>query len=308
VSTFALTVSYDGHGFAGSQVQPAARTVQGVLAEALAAIYGQQVAMVFAGRTDAGVHAAGQVVSFVAPHAGPDPTKLLAALNHSLPDDVAVAAVNQVPVGFNARFAARWREYRYRIWSGNREPLARGWVWRRGFGLDLEMMNRAAAMLRGRHDFASFAGGGEGVPWSKRRERPRGTIRTLFASEVRELEPWWRPRGPAGRLIEYRVVGDGFLPRMVRSLISALVDVARGKREPEWIAAMLRAHDRRLAGGTAPAHGLTLWQVGYAAFPAQGIGQETAVAVAGSPPPVDDRMETTGRTQRGTADLVTEGA
>ena len=308
MATLALTISYDGEAFVGSQIQRAGRTVQGVLGEALAAVYGSRPDTVFAGRTDSGVHAAGQVVSFVAPQTKLAPERLAAAVNRALPDDVAVVAVSEVPGAFNARFAAAWREYRYRLWSGQREPLARRWAWRRSAAIDLDAMARAAAMLIGRHDFAAFAGGGEGVPWAARRRSARGTERTVFASEVRRLEPWWGSAVPAGTLVEYRVVGDGFLPRMVRSLVAALVDVARGVRDLAWIESLLEAGDRRLGGGTAPAHGLTLWRVGYAPFPAPGVVEATRVAEAGSPPPVDDRLDTTGRTQRGTADLVTEGA
>jgi len=309
VATVALTLSYDGRGFLGSQAQTGGRTVQGVLAEALAAIYEAPVATVFAGRTDSGVHAAGQVVGLTEPGIERAPSTLFAALNEWLPDDVAVVAIGTVANTFNARFDARWREYRFRVWSGGREPLANGWVWRRSAPLDLEAMGQAAGLLQGTHDFASFVGGGEGVPWAERRRRGAGTVRTLFVSEAREVEPWWRPSEPiGGRLIEYRVVGNGFLPRMVRSLVSALVDVGRGVREPSWIAELLEVRDRRSGPGTAPPQGLTLWRVGYAAFPAMGLPHEMATMVAGSPPPGGHAVGTRGRTHRGTADLVTEGA
>jgi len=308
VATLALTISYDGAAFVGSQFQRTGRTVQGVLGAALASIYGAPPDTVFAGRTDTGVHAAGQVVSFVPPSARVPTARLAAALNHALPDDLSVVAVSDLPGAFNARFAATWREYRYRVWSGQRDPLARRTVWWRSAALDVEAMRQAATMLLGRHDFAAFAGGGEGVPWADRRRQRMGTVRTLFASEVRELEPWWGPRSPAGQFVEYRVVGDGFLPRMVRSLVAALVDVARGARAGEWIGGLLDAGDRRLGGGTAPAHGLTLWQIGYAPYPRMGMVEESALRADGRPPNVDDRMDAKGRMHRGTADLVTEGA
>jgi len=164
VATLALTVSYDGRAFRGSQVQPAARTVQGVLAEALATLYRGPVATVFAGRTDAGVHAAAQVVSLTERGAERTPATVQAALNRMLPDDVALVGASFAPSAFNARFDARWREYRYRVWSGEREPLAGGNVWRRRAELCLPAMEQAANALRGTHDFASFVGGGEGVP------------------------------------------------------------------------------------------------------------------------------------------------
>jgi tRNA pseudouridine(38-40) synthase len=193
MATLALTLSYDGRNFSGSQIQPTGRTVQGALAEALANVYGEPVATVFAGRTDAGVHAAAQVVSLTEPGIGRRGTALRAALNHWLPDDIAVATVDMAADSFSARFDARWREYRYFVWSGGREPLANGWVWRRSAVLDVEAMRQSASMLMGTHDFASFVGGGEGVPWSKRRGQEHGTVRTLFASRVRECDPWWRP-------------------------------------------------------------------------------------------------------------------
>lgn len=271
MTALALVLSYDGSGFLGSQRQAKGRTVQGVLADTLARIFGKPVATVFAGRTDRGVHASGQVVSFRLPVATMGLNQLRAALNDGLPDDVAVRSIRPVGDAFDARLGARWREYRYRIWTGSREPLTHRWVWRRSAEIDRERMARAAAIVLGRHDFASFTGGGEGVPWSERQQRPLRTVRTVLRSEVSELEPWWCPVGSGeGRLMEYRVAADGFLPRLVRSLVSALVEVGQGRRDPEWVAELLAAHDRRCGGGTAPPHGLTLWRVGYAAFPGTG--------------------------------------
>lgn len=271
----ALTLSYDGSDFFGSQVQPGRRTVQDELERALAALYGAPPPVVFAGRTDRGVHAAGQVVSLPDPRPDLEPATVRAALNARLPTDLVVVAARRRPFRFNARYDARWREYRYRIWSGGHEPLAARQVWMRSARLDLAAMARAAMLLHGEHDFASFAGGGEGVPWSPRQAQPRGTRRTLFASEVRRLTPWWRGEG-AGELFEYRVVGDGFLPQMVRALISAVAEVGRGTRPTSWIADLLEAKDRRAGAGTAPPSGLTLWQVGYEAF-------GSAPAQAGAP-------------------------
>lgn len=309
MATLALTLSYDGRNFSGSQVQPTGRTVQGALAEALANVYGEPVATVFAGRTDAGVHAAAQVVSLTEPGIGHGGTTLKAALNHWLPDDIAVASVDMAADSFSARFDARWREYRYFVWSGGREPLANGWVWRRSAVLDAEAMRQAASMLMGTHDFASFVGGGEGVPWSKRRGQEHGTMRTLFASQVRECDPWWRPSDPSeGQLFEYRVAGNGFLPQMVRSLASALVDVGRGARDPGWVGELLEQRDRRLGPATAPPHGLTLWRVGYDDWPMPGVLSEKVATTAGNASSTGPTDELRGRTHRGTANLVTEGA
>lgn len=258
-----LVVSYDGTGFAGSQVQPAARTVQGELDAAIARIAGIRPTTRFAGRTDRGVHAAGQVVSLEDPRPEWPVERFARALNAVLPDDLAVVRAGRTDGGFDARYDARWREYRYRAWFGGRAPLAERTVWRAHGSVDPAAMREAAAALLGTHDFAAFAGGGEGVPWSERRRRPRGTTRTLFASDVRELAPWWGPDAD-GNLVEYRVVGDGFLPQMVRAIVAALVEVGRGRRPAEWTADLLAAADRRAASGLAGPNGLTLWRVGYA--------------------------------------------
>lgn len=263
----ALVVSYDGTNFHGSQVQPGKRTVQGDLGDALHGLFGIRPTTTFAGRTDRGVHAAGQVVSLDDLRPELSPETIGNALNARLPMDLAVMAVRREPAGFDARFDARWREYRYRVWSGNRAPLAANWVWRRTAKLDLGRMAEAAAHLVGTHDFASFAGGGEGVPWSERQQRPQGTVRTLFVSELRELPVWWGSAEPDETLVEYRVVGTGFLPHMVRTIVAAIVDVGRGERPANWIEELLERPDRREAGGTAEAHGLTLWQIGYDDWP-----------------------------------------
>lgn len=264
VARLALTVSYDGSDFAGSQVQPGQRTVQAETERALARLFGADERTVFAGRTDRGVHAAGQVVG--SSDRRPDWTTdaLRSALNALLPEDVAVQSVARRPNGFHARYDARWREYRYRVWTGERQPLARRQVWHRPGRLDLAAMAEGANRVVGEHDFAALAGGGEGVPWSERRERPRGTFRRIVRCGCVEIEPWWTDRRMSpGRLIEVRVVADGFLPRMVRNLTGVLIEIGRGARPPEWIETLLHSRDRRYGAATAPPHGLTFWRVGY---------------------------------------------
>lgn len=259
--TLALTVSYDGSGFAGSQIQPGVRTVQEVLNAALAGLFGAPVPTVFAGRTDAGVSAAGQVVS--CPDRRPDlaPETLRRALNARLPDDVAVVALARKPARFNARYDAVWREYRYRIWCGAEQPLARRCTWQRRSALDVAAMSAAGLRLVGEHDFAAFAGGGAGVPWSPRRQRPRGTRRRVLVCSCRPIAPWWGP--VSGELIEVRIVADGFLPRMVRNIVGVLTEVGGGARPAAWIDELLAARDRRAGGTAAPARGMTLWRIGY---------------------------------------------
>ncbi len=256
-----LTVSYDGRDFRGSQILSEGRSVQGELERALSLLGQGPQQVVLAGRTDAGVHAVGQVAS--CPDSWPELSseQLVRAVNAHLVPDAAVLRIERHPSGFHARYDARWREYRYRIWSGQNQPLARDWVWRRNESLELEAMASAAGLMQGQHDFAVFAGGGHGVPWSPRRHQRRGTIRRVSICTCRALAPWWGPA--AGQLSEVRVVADGFLPRMVRSIVAALVDVGRGKQPVDWIPALLATGDRRRGSGTAPAHGLVLWRVGY---------------------------------------------
>lgn len=261
METLALTVAYDGTEFAGSQVQPGARTVQEELERALAGVFNRATRTVFAGRTDRGVHAAGQVVGCGDHRPDLDAATIRRALNAGLPPDVAVVAAERRSDGFHARYDARWREYRYRVWSGPPPPLARRHVWQRAERLDIGAMAEAASRLVGEHDFAALAGGGEGVPWSERQSRPRGTIREVLVCTCRTIPPWWG--AVDGTLIEVRVAADGFLPRMVRNITGALVDVGRGAKPVGWMDEVLASRDRRAGGTTAPAHGLTLWRIGY---------------------------------------------
>jgi tRNA pseudouridine38-40 synthase len=209
------------------------------------------------------VHAAGQVVSSDDRRTDLTERQLLRAINANLPDDVAVTRVERVSGEFHARYDAKWREYRYRLWVGTRQPLAEAMVAQQHRTVDLRAMVVAANTLIGTHDFAAFAGGGEGVPWSDRQQAPRGSVRTLFCGEVRQIAPWWGAEPDAGELIELRVVADGFLPNMVRNIAGALLEIGTGKRTPGWIEELLEARDRRAAGKTAPANGLILWRVGY---------------------------------------------
>lgn len=262
-SALKVILGYDGLGFAGSQRQPGQRTVQAVLEDAFSTLAGRQTAVVLAGRTDEGVHAAGQVASVADVRADWQASRYVLALNALLPDDCGVGTVERVDASFHARFDARWREYRYRIWTGPRQPAARSVIWQRHGTIDVAAMDDAAGRLTGTHDLASFAGGGEGVPWSERQQAPRGTTRTIMICRARAIDPWWGPAG-AGNLIELRIVADGFLPRMVRTIAGVLVEIGQRRRDPAWVDALLAGRDRRKAGETAPAHGLTLWQVGYA--------------------------------------------
>jgi tRNA pseudouridine38-40 synthase len=262
-STLKLVVSYDGTNFIGSQIQPGQRTVQEELERALSRLLQQETRITLAGRTDRGVHAAGQVASLSDKLPDLENETIGRALNAQLPADVAIVSVERGGPGFHARFDAKWREYRYRLWIGGRQPLARHQVWMANGIIDADLMRESASLLVGEHNFGAFAGGGQGVPWSERQEAPRGTIRRVYLSELVEIDPWWAEPAHQGQLWEYRIVADGYLPRMVRSIVGALVEVGRGKRSDSWLSELLAVRDRRCAAGTAPPEGLNLWRVGY---------------------------------------------
>jgi tRNA pseudouridine38-40 synthase len=241
-----IDLSYDGSDFSGWAAQPGLRTVQGTLEAALATVLRMpSVPVTCAGRTDAGVHARGQVC-----HVDLDELdeRLLRRLNGVLPPDLRVRAVTPAPEGFDARYAAVWRRYAYRVADapGLVDPLTRAHVLAWPRPLDLAAMNTAAEPLLGLTDFASFCKQREGAT----------TIRTL-------LELSWS-RDAAG-LAECRVVADAFCHHMVRSLVGCLLAVGEGRRPVAWPAQVLAAQVRDPAVAVVAAHGLTLEEVGYPA-------------------------------------------
>ncbi|WP_229073944.1 tRNA pseudouridine(38-40) synthase TruA [Actinoplanes sp. DH11] len=245
-----LDVSYDGADFSGWAAQPARRTVAGVLTEALGRLVGPEtpLGLTVAGRTDAGVHATGQVchIELPADRYAELEGSLLRRLAALMPPDARVRAVVPVPPSFDARFSATYRRYEYRVtddpWGP--EPLRRhdtlGWMRR----LDLDRLNAAAAGLLGEHDFAAFC---------KRKEHAT-TIRAINRLD-------WR-RDPDRTLVA-TVQADAFCQAMVRSLVGAMLFVGDGRREPEWPARLLTLRERSSEVTVAPAHGLTLVAVGY---------------------------------------------
>jgi tRNA pseudouridine38-40 synthase len=267
---YRLTLAYDGTGFAGSQVQPRERTVQGELQQVLQAIAGEPVATVFAGRTDRGVHAAGQVVAINLADWRGTVDALERAIQSRLPSDLSVVVVEECDDSFNPRFDAKWREYRYWIAPGAPNPFLGRYAWIRRAPLDAAAVAAGARCLLGTHDFASFAGGGEGVPWSERARRRRGTTRTISCCECHEVVLEASPGVVDQRsVLILRVVADGFLPRMVRNIVGALTEVGQGREEPVWIGQILAAADRRAGSIVAPPHGLTLWRVGFGDEPVE---------------------------------------
>jgi tRNA pseudouridine38-40 synthase len=239
-----VVLEYDGSGFAGWQQQPHGRTVEAELKRALRELTGQDHTVYAAGRTDAGAHAEGQVVSFqtdgrIKPH------RLVAALNARLPTDVAALSAQVVPDDFHARYSARWRRYRYRYLDRRARPaLERGRCWQVAVPLDVEAMSVAAKALVGKHDWTSYCSASE-PPGDRLREMRSATV-------VRR-----------GDFVELELEAEGFLRGLVRSIAGALAEVGRGRRPPQWIGEVLQARDRRLAVKTAPAGGLTLMEVIY---------------------------------------------
>lgn len=259
-----LTLQYDGTDFAGSQMQPGQRTVQGELESALRRIDRGPAGTVFAGRTDRGVHAIGQVAKCSLPNWRQDCRAFQRALAAMLPPDLGTMAVEQCRDSFHPRFDAAWREYRYSIALGDAGPFLRRYAHELRSEVSVAAFAEATAKLVGTHDFASFAGGGEGVPWSERARRPRGTTRTVYCCECRKSTAGFGPAGgQAVRILEFRVVADAFLPRMVRTMVGAVIEVGQGRREAGWIDTLLMAADRRSGAAVAPANGLCLWRVGY---------------------------------------------
>jgi tRNA pseudouridine38-40 synthase len=247
--TIKLTIAYDGTNYAGWQSQQGRVSVQETLEKAIAKVTGQRARTLASGRTDAGVHALGQVVAFRTASALP-PEVLRRAINANLPRDIAVLDVADAPSSFHPIRDALRKRYRYTIHDGSvRDVFQRHFVWHYVYGrLDAEAMQRAAVPLLGTHDFSSFESSG-----AKRRT----SVRTI--SELR-VE---RGRVGAPNLITIEIEADGFLYNMVRAIVGTLAQVGRGARPESWPAEVLRAANRRLAGPTALPQGLCLVGVEY---------------------------------------------
>jgi tRNA pseudouridine38-40 synthase len=244
-----LTVAYDGRAYAGWQVQPDKPTVQGVIEAALRQITQESMRVTAAGRTDAGVHALGQVAGLSTATRLTN-KELQRGLNAVLPEDIRVLVIDDARDGFHATYDAVGKTYEYHIDNSAawQLPFERHYSWHYPQPLDATAMQTAGQALVGRHDFSSFETAGS--------ERP-DSIRTVHELSVR--------RGSAERedYITIVVSGDGFLYNMVRTIVGTLVQVGSGKRDIDWPAKVLAARDRRQAGQTAPPHGLFLVSVSY---------------------------------------------
>lgn len=247
------TVGYRGAAFAGFARQPGQLTVQGEIEQALAVLFRRPVETTCAGRTDAGVHARGQVVSFelcCGELAGRGLEALRRSMGALVHDDISIRALDERPAGFSARFDAKSREYRYFICLEACPPVfMRDFSWHQPKGLDVEAMRRASRCLLGEHDFKSFCTAASAVG--------KPTCRNVSAVDFEELEIMGE------RCLCVRVVGNAFLHSMVRTLVGSLVAVGRGRRPEGWLEEALAACDRRAAGETAPACGLVFWNVEY---------------------------------------------
>jgi tRNA pseudouridine38-40 synthase len=239
-----LTLAYDGTRLVGWQRQAEGDSVQGLLEDSLARFEGARVTVHGAGRTDAGVHALGQVAS-VQVTCDHDLATLTRALNAQLPEDVRVLSIEEVSPDFHARFSARSKTYRYQIRHGIiADPFERAFVWHMPERLEVDAMRAAAGVLVGTHDFSVFQSAGSGV---------HDTVRTMTQSELDDAD---------GRLT-YVITGDGFLRHMVRAIVGTLVEVGRGFREIDTMLSLLQGSARADAGPTAPPQGLFLVRVDY---------------------------------------------
>ncbi|SFA48755.1 tRNA pseudouridine38-40 synthase [Parageobacillus thermantarcticus] len=239
------TLSYDGTHFFGYQIQPGKRTVQGELERALQQIHkGEAIRVTASGRTDAGVHAYGQVIHFDTPLSlSPDQWKK--ALNALLPDDIVIKDAQEATPSFHARFSAKAKEYRYKVRiAQERDVFLRNYCYYFPHPLDMEAMRRALRLIEGTHDFTSFCSAKTNVD---------DRVRTIYTADMAVRDD----------LLEFRFIGNGFLYNMVRIIVGTILEVGQGKRSVDSISSALAAKDRRLAGKTAPPQGLYLWKVYY---------------------------------------------
>jgi tRNA pseudouridine38-40 synthase len=242
---FKLTVAYDGTAYGGWQLQPNATTVQQRIEEALVKITGRHVRVHGSGRTDAGVHARAQVANCSFATKLPTAT-IRSALNANLPEDVRITRVEEVDSKFHARFSAKGKEYRYEVDCGDvADPFLRAHAWHHPRQLSIPAMRRTAAFLKGRHDFSALSANPQ-----RSIETPVRTISKLSVAK-------------RGNLLTIRVRADGFLYKMVRSIVGALVKVGEERLTVEQLRELMRGKKRTALIETAPAHGLFLWKVFY---------------------------------------------
>jgi tRNA pseudouridine38-40 synthase len=261
--TFKITLAYDGTNYVGWQRQAAGTSVQGVIEDALRELEGREVVLHGAGRTDAGVHALGQVASCALDRAI-EAGVLLRALNARLPRDIRVVSAAEVASDFHARFRATAKTYRYRIFNAPvMSPLERHYAWHVFGALDVEAMDAAARLVEGRHDFAAFRSSSGTTRTTERTVRRSRVTRTSLSTLSRVEDTLEVPGVRGGDMIIYEITGDGFLRHMVRAMAGTLVEIGRGRWPVEEMRAVLDSRDRGRAGPTAPGCGLFLVGVEY---------------------------------------------
>jgi tRNA pseudouridine38-40 synthase len=245
---FRLVIAYDGTNYEGWQVQKTGVGVQQRMEEALQKLFPSAGRVHGSSRTDTGVHALGMVAHFEIPASElkMPARKLVIALNSFLPLDIRILAATRAPSDFHARFDASGKQYRYFLWNHiAMNPLQRTQAWHIPVPLNVPAMREAAKMFVGKHDFKSFA--------ASRGYEMESTVRTVTRCELRRSQ----------NVFTFIIEGDGFLYKMCRGIVGTIVQVGKGKYSPEDVKSMLEARDRRMAGMTAPAHGLVLWKVFY---------------------------------------------
>jgi tRNA pseudouridine38-40 synthase len=251
-----LDLAYDGAPFRGFAENAGVRTVAGDLRVALERFLGQPVSLTCAGRTDAGVHARGQVVTFDVVGPSPDPLRLRDAVNAMVGPAVVVRGARTVEDDLDARFSARWRRYRYLVLNAEvPDPFLAASSWWVRESLDVEEMNRAATAFVGEHDFSSFC------------RRPRTETEVSLVRRVHAAGWTVDPGADTAGLVRFEIAASAFCHQMVRSIVGTLVRVGRGRMTPEQAVELLAARDRAGAPNLAPPHGLTLWEVGYEPWP-----------------------------------------
>lgn len=249
-----LTLQYDGTAFVGWQVQANGRSIQETVQGAFETIRLGRVPVTGASRTDAGVHATGQVCHVDVPEDAPDLRRLHRSLNGVLPRDIRVQQVERAAPDFHARYAATSKEYRYLV-APAREvpPLLQRAVWHHPAPLEVDRMCAAATALVGTHDFAAFQAAGSDVT---------ETVRTMYSADFVDAH-YPGLTAEDGALLAFDIRGSGFLYKMVRAIVGTLIDIGTGRLEPNALPAILAGHDRNRAGQTAPARGLCLCRVRY---------------------------------------------
>ena len=259
--TFKMTVAYDGTQYAGWQVQLRRQTIQSMLEKAIEQVCRQRARVTGSGRTDSGVHAIGQVASFSIDHWRASASDLARALNSKLPNDISISEIVDADQNFHAIRDAAGKRYRYQIRIGGvRDAFEYRYRWHLPGPIDVQAMADAARLICGRQDFASFQAAG-----SDRKT----TVRDIRALDIIDQDnaTVCSGAGEGGweniRNLAIEVEADGFLYNMVRNIVGSLVEIGRGKRPPNWIAEVIAARDRKVAGPTAPPHGLFLLWVEY---------------------------------------------